>query len=135
MDRSDIPADGSPIPVLEEVAMISKRAVTTGVTTVEKQVQSRNYIVPEVLKSTGARVERIPMNQQVDATHPPQIRVEQGVTIVPILEERMVVEKRLFLKEELYVRPYVEEAHCTEEITLREEHVVLKRSLPPSQTD
>lgn len=45
----------------------------------------------------------------------PEIRTEGDVTIVPVLEEVLVVEKRLVLKEELHIRRRV--AAETVEIT------------------
>jgi stress response protein YsnF len=117
---------GETIPVIEEVATISKRTVTTGVTTVEKQVESRDYQVTETLESQQASVERIAMNTVVDAANPPQVRVVDGVTIIPVLEEILVVEKRLVLKEARHIRRHVEPVHSSQEFTLRTETVVLK---------
>jgi stress response protein YsnF len=41
------------------------------------------------------------LNQPVDAA--PAVREEDGVLIVPVLEEQIVVQKRLILKEELRI--------------------------------
>jgi hypothetical protein len=49
-----------------------------------------------------AGVERIPVNRLVDTA--PETRTEGDVTIIPIVEEVMVVEKRLLLKEEIHIR-------------------------------
>jgi stress response protein YsnF len=44
----------------------------------------------------------VPINREID--HAPEVRTENGVTIVPVVEEVLVVEKRLVLKEELHIR-------------------------------
>ena len=46
-------------------------------------------------------VERVAFGTVVDAV--PQVRIEGDVTIVPILEERLVVEKQLVLVEEIRI--------------------------------
>jgi stress response protein YsnF len=120
-----------PIPVLEEIATVSKRTVTTGVTTVEKQVQSRDHQISEVLRRETASVETVPMGITVDAEHPPVVRTENGVTIIPVLEEILVVEKRLVLKEELHIRHNVDEVLATQDVTLRSETVVVKHTEGP----
>lgn len=54
------------------------------------------------LGKEDVEIERVPFENVVDAV--PQVRVEGDVTIVPILEERLVVQKRLVLVEEIQIR-------------------------------
>jgi stress response protein YsnF len=56
-----------------------------------------------------------------------QIRTENGVTIVPVLEERLVVEKQLFLKEELHIRCGVKTETVEVPVTLRSERAIVER--------
>src|SRR5207248_9945990 len=46
-------------------------------------------------------VERIPVNRVLDA--PVETRIEDGVTIIPVMEERLKVEKQLILREEIRI--------------------------------
>jgi hypothetical protein len=46
-------------------------------------------------------VQRIPVNRVLDA--PVEIRIEDGVTIIPVMEERLNVEKQLILREEIRI--------------------------------
>ena len=71
------------IPVLEEVATLSKRTVVTGVATVEKQIESRRHVISEVLQTQGVSVDRVPVGTVVDAANPPQVRTELGVQTEP----------------------------------------------------
>ncbi|WP_434676785.1 YsnF/AvaK domain-containing protein [Pseudomonas sp. R1-18] len=131
MNGPDAGNGDDPIPVLEEIATVSKRTVTTGITTVEKQVQSREHQVSEVLRRETASVETVPMGIAVDPDHPPVVRTENGVTIIPVLEEILVVEKRLVLKEELHIRHNVDEVLATQDVTLRSETVAVKHTEGP----
>lgn len=136
MDSKDFHPAGHTLPVLEEVATVSKRTVITGATTVEKRVESRDYQVSEALEMRGASIERVAIGTEVDSANPPQVRTEDGVTIIPVLEEVLVVEKRLILKEELRIRHYVDQVLSTQEVTLRTETVVVgHRDIDPGGQD
>jgi stress response protein YsnF len=64
-------------------------------------------------------VDRIEINRFVDGPVP--VRYEGDVMIVPVLEEVLVIEKRLMLKEELRVSKYAHEVHEPQEVTVRVE--------------
>jgi stress response protein YsnF len=57
----------------------------------------------------------------------PEVRTENGVTILPIIEERLVVEKQLFLKEELHIRRDVKTETVEVPVTLRSERAIVER--------
>lgn len=122
----------TPIPVVEEVASLSKRTVVTGTTTVDKQVHAHEQVVSDTLRREGASVERVAKGMPVDRDHPPQTRIEDGVTIIPVLEEVLVVEKRLVLKEELHIRPFVEDVPFQQTVSLRREDIVLTHREAPT---
>lgn len=46
-------------------------------------------------------VQRVPVNRVIDA--PVETRVEDGVTIIPVMEERLKIEKQLILREEIRI--------------------------------
>ena len=52
---------------------------------------------------------------------------ESDVTIVPVLEEVLVVEKRLVLKEEFHVRRCVETETVEVAVTLRKQRAIVER--------
>ena len=91
------------VPLYEEQATVEKHAVTTG----RVRVVTHTDLVDDVARATlyGEEVDvtRVAINQPIVGAAP-QIRTEGEVTIIPILEEVVVVEKRLMLKEELHVR-------------------------------
>jgi len=58
----------------------------------------------------------------------PQTRQEGDTLIVPILEEVLVVEKRLMLKEELHIRKQSSERTERQTIRLRSEQVKIEQT-------
>jgi len=92
------------LPIVEETLHISKREVVTGrvrVRTVTDLIEER---VRQELSGQHVEVERVPVDVLIERdAAPPEPRTEGDVTIVPILEEVLVVEKRLLLKEELRI--------------------------------
>jgi stress response protein YsnF len=56
------------------------------------------------------------------------VRTEGDVTIIPVLEETVVVEKRLLLREEVHVRLKTHEEHQPQRVRLRSEDVVVERT-------
>ena len=90
------------VPLLEETAAIDVREVTTGRVRVSTQVETFDEIARADLTSETVEVTRVPVNTPVGDVMP-QVRTEGGLTIVPVFEEVLVVEKRLMLKEELHI--------------------------------
>ena len=67
----------------------------------------------------------MPVDQPV--TTVPGIRTEDGVTIVPVLEEILVVEKRLVLKEEVRIEQEVSQETVELPVSLRKQRAVVER--------
>jgi uncharacterized protein (TIGR02271 family) len=104
MSECKPPSEGGPtLPLLEEHATIDKRTVTTGKVRVVTHTENVEEIVRAVLKGEEAEVVTVELDQTVSGPAP-LIRMEDGVTIIPVLEEVLVVEKRLVLKREIRIR-------------------------------
>ena len=101
----------------EELA-VAKRQVTRTVR-VTRQTRSRDTLVKEAVTSTGVVIEHIPMGQFVDAV--PPIREEGDVTILPVVEEVLVTERRLRLVEEVCIRRVQTTTAHVETVKLREQ--------------
>ncbi len=109
------------IPVTAETLDVSKQKVTTGVVRVTKHVSERTERVDETGFREEVEVKRIPINRYVET--PPEVQVEGDTTIIPVLEEVLVVEKRLLLKEEVRVTRKRKEVKSPQEVHLRSEDV------------
>ena len=118
-----VAADGEVIPVLREVLNVSKREVERGRVVIHKTVSEREEAAEILLRQVDVSVERVPVGRTV--TEAPATRQEGDVTIVPILEEVLVVEKRLVLKEELHIRRTTTERMSHEVVRLRSETVAI----------
>ncbi len=116
------------IPILEETLRVSKREVVTGGVRLTKRVTEREETVDEALLRAGVRVERIPVNRVV--TEAPPSRQEGDTLVMPILEEVLVVEKRLMLTEEVRITRTQTEVHQPQVVTLRTEEAVIEEILP-----
>jgi stress response protein YsnF len=90
------------IPIVEETLDVSKRMVETARVRVNTTVERRIDIARAVLEHEEVEIRRVVRDEAVSA--PPPVRQEGNVTIVPIVEERLVVEKKLFLVEEIHLK-------------------------------
>ncbi len=117
------------LPVIVEELEVGRRAVTTGVVRVQKRVHEREELVDETVTREDVYVERVPVGRMVDAA--PAMRNEGDTLVIPVLEEVLVVERRLRLKEEVRVtwRRVVEPA--PQRVVLRDEEVIVERQRPP----
>jgi hypothetical protein len=70
-------------------------------------------------------VERVPIDREVSET--PSIREEDGVTIVPVVEEILVVERRLRLKEELHIKKVRRTEDVEVPVTVRSTRATVER--------
>jgi stress response protein YsnF len=113
------------VPIVEEELRVSKRQVVKGRVRVRTVVDTVEEVAREELRSETIEVTRVPIDREV--TEAPAVRTEGDVTIVPVLEEVLVVEKRLVLKEELHLRRKVETETFEAPVTLRKQRVEVER--------
>jgi uncharacterized protein (TIGR02271 family) len=116
-------ADETPlvIPVIQEKLMVDKRIVETGVTRIKKEIHEREEIIDLPLIKDEVQVERVLVDQFVEEL--PEVRHVGETLIVPVMEEVLVVEKRLLLKEELHITKVSKTHHDPRKVNLRSEEV------------
>jgi uncharacterized protein (TIGR02271 family) len=102
------------VPVLVEELEVQKRLVETGKVRITKEVQERETLVDEPLFHDKVAITRVPIQRVVDGPVP--VREENGTTIISIVEEVLVVEKRLMLQEEIHIRKQRIETHQPQRI-------------------
>ena len=113
------------VPVLQEELDIRKEVFRTGTVRLRKIVHEVPQSVSEALASENIEVERIPMDMFVDV--PPPVRVEGDVTVISVVEEVLVLTKKLRLKEELRIARRRSVSNFYQEVTLRSEELVVER--------
>jgi stress response protein YsnF len=119
-------SDDLHIPIVQEEAHVSKRAVATQQVRVSTTTEEQEVLVRETLRREQVDVTRVSIGREV--TEVPAVRTEGDVTIVPVFEERLVVEKRLFLVEELHVRRTASVDAVELPTTLRRTRVEVERT-------
>ena len=114
------------VPIIEEEAHLSKHKVALEHVNIRTSVEEEDVIVRDVVSRERLDITRVPKDEQV--AQAPSVRIEGDVTIVPVVEERLVVEKRLFLVEELHVRRVEQAEEITVPTTLRRTRVDIDRN-------
>jgi uncharacterized protein (TIGR02271 family) len=118
-------ADELIVPLHAEELSVTRRRVTGDTVRVRTATREREQLVDEELTHHRVEIERVVVDRVVDAV--PPIREEGDVTIVPIVEEVVVVERRLVLKEEVHMRRVRVTARHRETVTVREQEAVITR--------
>ena len=113
------------IPVIAEEARIRKERRVTGKVRLRKIVHHEEQTVDEPLLKERVSVERVAIDRWVDEA--PPIRNEGETLIVPVVEEVLVVEKRLRLREEVRLTWRHEEEHESRHLVVRREEVRVER--------
>src|SRR3712207_4651393 len=98
-DRNTVASDSIVLPLAAEEARVEKREVSTGKVRIRTSVETVEEKVGAELQGESVEVTRVPVDRVV--TEAPAIRTEGDVTVIPVLEEVLFVEKRRVLKEEL----------------------------------
>ena len=114
------------IPVVEEQVRVEKKEQESGRVVVQISPKTRTETVDVSLNEEQIEVERVRVDRLVDGPVP--VRQEGDVTIVPVLEEVLVVEKRLRVKEEIRLIRKKARRRETQRVLLRSEEAQINRS-------
>lgn len=109
----------------DEQLSVRKRRVETGRVRIKTLVDERQEWIQEALEREEISVERVKVDRIVDSH--PVMRQEGDVLIIPVVEEVVVVEKRLLLKEEIHVRTQRHAEQVDEPVTLKSTRAVIER--------
>lgn len=108
--------------------------VEKGRVRVSTQTDTVEQVLRETLRGDAVGVTRVQINRTFsEGEAAPQVRNEGGVTIIPVLEEILVVEKRLVLKEEVHVRRTTFGEDVEVPVTLRHQRAVVERVSPTGE--
>ncbi len=112
------------VPVVEETAVVYKERVVTDRVRLHKQVHEDQQVLDVPVRTETLEVERVPVGRFVEAA--PAIRTEGDTTVYPVVEEVLVVEKRLRPVEEVRVTQRQATRHVREEVVLRREEIAVE---------
>jgi len=113
------------VPVIEEEIDASTRSVKTGSVRVDKHVEKRIRKVEAPLIHENVEIRRVPVNQVVNAA--PKSRRMGDTLIIPVVEEELVVTKRLVLKEEIHLITHRTKDRSIQEVELNRESAEVRR--------
>jgi stress response protein YsnF len=97
---------------------------------VSTHTREREVLIDENLARERVEIETVPVGQKVDAM--PEVRQEGDATIVPVVEEVLVVERQLMLKEEIHIKRVRSTERHQEKVALRHQEAVVTRYQPDS---
>jgi uncharacterized protein (TIGR02271 family) len=118
-------ADEGAVPVVEEAAVVHKEQVATETVRLHKRVHEDEEVLDIPVQTEAIEVERKPVGRWIDA--PPEVRHEGDTAVYPVVEEVLVVEKRLRLVEEVRVTRRQTTRRVQERVGLRREEIVVER--------
>jgi stress response protein YsnF len=126
-------ADGQEVFLeVEEHLEVDREAREKGRVRVTRRVETDEQVLDESSWRERVEVERVPKGTYV--TQSESIREEDGVTIIPVYEEVLVVERRLLLKEEVHLRKSREEIREPQRHTVRRTVIDIDRSAGESSS-
>jgi len=115
------------IPVVQEELRVGRRTVETGRgVRLHKTVTEEALRIEEALMRQELDIERVPVDAWVDGALPER-RQEGETLVIPVLEEVLVVQKRVRLKEEIRITARARQQPASEQVVLREEHLSVER--------
>lgn len=112
--------------VYEEHAQVDKKVVKKGKVSIVKKVHTHDENIQVALESDNIKIEKISVNQYVNAQ--PTVRQEGNTTIIPVVKEVAVVEKRILLVEEIHITKQVVTNEEEKTIPLRKEEILIESS-------
>lgn len=120
--------EGLRIPLLEEQLAVGTRVVETGRgVRIHKTVSEQPVTIDERLSRDEVNVRHVPIDRIVALEEAPATRYEGDTLVVPVLEEVLVVERRLRIKEELHITRTRHEEHYHDTVPLKAERIEVER--------
>ena len=116
------------VPIVEEQLTVERREIDTARVRVRTVVDAHEELVEDTVRVGQLEVTRFPVDRQVDSAPEPY---RSGDTlIIPIVEEHLVVEKRLFVVEEVHVTGSSRDEAVAISVSLRRMRAVVERDDP-----
>ena len=119
--------------LVEEHLTVERRQVETGHVRVRLATDSETVDAGASLFDHGVDIKHVPIGREVSKV--PAIRQDGETTIIPVLEEILVVEKRLVLIEEIHVRQTTKQTDVKQPINVRRQRAEIVRTVASDKTE
>jgi stress response protein YsnF len=120
------------IPLQVEDISVSRREIKRANVQIALITGTREQLIDEELTHVRVEIERVPVGLTIEVV--PPVSHEGDITIIPVVEEVVVVERRLVLKEEVRVRRVSTKEQYQQTVVLRQQEAVVTREEPDSQS-
>ena len=106
---------------MQEQVNIDKKIVESGKVVIHKKVHKEDKDVEVPVSHEEVEIKKVTINKYV--TEAPDVRYEGNTTIIPVIKEVAVIEKKLLLVEEIHVIKHVVEKTEEHIVPLRKEEI------------
>lgn len=117
--------DNLSIPVIEEHLNVDKKIVETGKYRIKKTVSQEDFSEDVPATHEHVDIRRMAINKYVDSV--PEVRYEGDTTIIPVIKEVVVVEKKLMLIEEIHITKTSSEVSVHVKDKVRKENIEIDK--------
>ncbi|HZC82113.1 MAG TPA: DUF2382 domain-containing protein [Nitrospiraceae bacterium] len=107
------------IPLHVEEVSVSRREIENAKVQIALVTGTQEQLIDEELTRVRVEIERVPIGRTIQVV--PPISQEGDTTISPVVQEIVVVERRLVLKEEVRIRRVRTKEQHQEIVVLREQ--------------
>lgn len=133
MSSADEPSPELAVQLLAEEVVVAKRENFGETVRVTTSTRHHEHLIDEELVHQRVEIDRIAVGRQVDSV--PPVRQDGDTTIISVVEETIVVERRLILKEEIRIRRLRVAEHHHEAVMLRDQEATITRTAEPQKLD
>lgn len=118
-------SDDIVVPVVKEELTVGAIPVQTGSVRVTKRIDQRNETFHQELRRAHVEVKRIKTERVVDGPQP--IEKSGNTLIIPVVTERLRIEKQWVVTEEIHLTQIEEREAFDQTVLVNEEHVLIER--------
>ncbi|GLC62002.1 hypothetical protein PLESTB_001828800 [Pleodorina starrii] len=119
------------VPLMEEQLTVTKRKRVTDRVRVSTITETVDSLVPVDFSDVEIDVVRVPIERDIDVV--PDIVTEGDLTIIPVVEERIVITRQLVLREEIHVRRTERRETSDIPVTIRRQRAVIDHHGPQTE--
>jgi stress response protein YsnF len=114
------------VPIVEEELRVEKYEISRGKVRVRTKTEVSDEVARATLEGESVEVTRVAVGREIETA--PAVRTEGDLTVIPVVEEIVIVEKRLVLKEEIHLRRTVTREDVAVPVQLRKQHAVIEKA-------
>lgn len=123
--------DRQTIPLIEERLTVTKQKRVTDLVRVSTTTETVDSLVPIDFADVEVDVVRVPVERIIDTV--PDIVTEGDLTIIPVVEERVVVTRQLVLREEIHIRRTERQKTADIPVSIRRQRATIEHLGPQNE--